>query len=135
MRKNSLISGRVLKAIKSLDSKYSELEEYNVNYWSKYLLSVWLIFGAFINFLFYCLLFVEINFTQKLIVVYISILLSTTFLLIINTASSVNYEANKVYKLLNRVMILNNIGLFNKRFKSRNKSLMAYSSKVKVNTI
>jgi hypothetical protein len=135
MRKNSLISGRVLKAIKSLDSKYSGLEEYNVNYWSKYLLSVWLIFGGFINFLFYCLLFVEINFIQKLIVVYISILLSTTFLLIINTASSVNYEANKVYKLLNRVMILNNIGLFNKRFKSRNKSLMAYSSKVKVSTI
>jgi hypothetical protein len=32
-------------------------------------------------------------------------------------------------------MILNNIGLFHKRFKLRNESLMAYSSKVKVNTI
>ncbi len=58
-----------------------------------------------------------------------------TFLLIINTTSSVNYEANKIYKLLNRVMILNNFGLFRKRFKTRNKSLMAYSSKIKVNTI
>ncbi len=71
MRKNALISRRVLKAIKSLNSKYSELEEYNVNYWSKYLLSVWLIFGTFITFLFYCLFFVEINFIPKLIVVYI----------------------------------------------------------------
>jgi hypothetical protein len=93
-----------LRFFRDLDAKYSELNEYDSNFWSKYLLSIWLIFGAVVNFILYVFLFADLNIIFKLICGYISVLFILIFIFIISTASSVNYEANKIYKPLNHIM-------------------------------
>ncbi len=52
------------------------------------------------------------------------------FSFIISTASSVNYEANKIYKTLNQIMVNNSLRRYG--FQTRNELLNAYSRKVKV---
>ena len=97
----------MMKMIRSLNSLYSEINEYNTKFWSKYLLSIWLIMGSLINIILYLLLFSEINILFKIIFIFGLIIFITTFLFIINTSSSVNYEANKSYKLFNSLMASN----------------------------
>ncbi len=52
------------------------------------------------------------------------------FLYLITNASSVNYEANKMYKLLNHIMVYNSSSRL--RFSTRNHLMIAYSTKIKV---
>jgi hypothetical protein len=70
---------------------------------------------------------------SKLVVGYGLGFLALTFLLIISTASSVNYEANKIYKLLNQIIFY--YGLRRIRVQTRNDLLNAYSRKIKVKTL
>jgi hypothetical protein len=97
----------VLRIIRNLDAKYSELDEYNQELWSKYLLSIWLIAGFFINFSLYHSFFSEMTVILKLMSGYFTAFTFLAFLFIIINASSVNYEANKMYKLLNHIMVYN----------------------------
>ena len=78
-----------------------------VSFWSKYLLSIWLILGSVITNCLYFMLFIEMNIILKYLIGYFVILIIISFLFIINTVSSVNYEANKSYKLLNSIMVFN----------------------------
>jgi hypothetical protein len=121
---------QVLRIIRNLDSKYSELDECNQEIWSKYLLSIWLILGTIINFYLYPFFFAEMDVTQKLIAGYGISFPFLAFLFILNNASSVNFEANKMYKLLNRIMVYNSSSRL--RFSTRNHLMIAYSTKIKV---
>ncbi len=121
---------KVLKMIQNLDAKYSELDKYNQEFWSKYLLSIWLMAGAVINFSLYSLYFGKMTVTLKSIVGYFTALTFLGFLFIIINASSVNYEANKMYKLLNHIMVYNSWSQM--RFSTRNHLMIAYSTKIKV---
>jgi hypothetical protein len=121
---------QILIIIRNLDAKYSELDECNQEIWSKYLLSLWLIVGTIINFLLYSLFFTEMTVTQKVISGYRATILFVGFLFIITNASSVNYEANKMYKLLNHIMVYNSSSRL--RFSTRNNLMIAYSIKIKV---
>jgi hypothetical protein len=53
------------------------------------------------------MVFMEINKPVKYIIGYMITIVIISFLFIMNTASSVNYEANKSYKLLNSIMVFN----------------------------
>jgi hypothetical protein len=108
----------VLRIIRNLDAKYSELDEYNQEFWSKYLLSIWLIAGFFINFSLYHSFFSEMTVILKLMSGYFTAFTFQAFLFIITNASSVNYEANKMYKLLNQIMVYNSSSRL--RFSTRN---------------
>jgi hypothetical protein len=121
---------QVLRIIRNLDAKYSELDECNQEIWSKYLLSIWLIVGTLINFHLYPLFFVKMTVTQKLISGYRAAFTFLGFLFLITNASSVNYEANKMYKLLNHIMVYNDWSQM--RFSTRNHLMIAYSTKIKV---
>jgi hypothetical protein len=121
---------QVLRIIQNLDAKYSELDECNQEIWSKYLLSIWLISGTFINFYLYPLFFAEMTVINKLIGVYGVAFAFLFSLFIITNASSVNYEANKMYNLLNHIMVYNSLSRL--RFSTRNDLKIAYSTKVKV---
>jgi hypothetical protein len=121
---------QVLRIIRNLDSKYSELHKYNQEFWSKYLLSIWLISGAFINFSLYHLFFAEMTVILKLMTGYSTAFAFLGVLFIISNASSVNYEANKMYKLLNHIMVYNRSSRL--RFSTRNDLMIAYSTKIKV---
>jgi hypothetical protein len=121
---------QVLRIIRNLDVKYSELDECNQEIWSKYLLSIWLIYGTFINFLLYPLFFAEMTVISKFNNAYGAAFAFLGFLYIITNASSVNYEANKMYKLLNHIMVYNSWSRL--RFSTRNNLMIAYSTKIKV---
>jgi hypothetical protein len=126
VKRNLSNSTKILRSIRNLDAIYAELNEYNREFWSLYLLLIWLIFGLIINFYTYFCFFAELNIILKPFVVYGLVTGISIFLFIISTASSVNYEANKIYKHLNQIMVyysLNHI-----RFKKRN----FYSQKIKV---
>ena len=96
------------KILFQLNLIYSEINEYNTSFWSKYLLSIWLILGSVINLTLYFLLFFKFNLIMKTLFAYVLSLIIMKFVFIMNTASSVNYEANKSYKLLNSIMVFNN---------------------------
>jgi hypothetical protein len=121
---------QILRIIRNLDAKYSELDECNQEIWSKYLLFMWLIVGTFINFLLYPLSFSKMTVSQKFISGYRVTIVFLGFLYIITNASSVNYEANKMYKLLNHIMVYNSLSRL--RFSTRNHLMIAYSTKIKV---
>ena len=106
-KKKILLRKTFLQIIHSLNSLYSEINEYNTKFWSKYLLSIWLIMGSLINSVIFMIFFSQINKFFKIPLIYGLFILIITFLLIINTSSSVNYEANKSYKLLNSLMVSN----------------------------
>ena len=97
----------IIKNIFSLDSLYSEINEYNTKLWSKYLLTIWLIMGSLISLTLFVIISSKINNLMRILCSFGLFLFITTFLLIINTSSSVNYEANKSYKLFNSLMASN----------------------------
>jgi hypothetical protein len=104
VRRKKINNENFFRFIQDLDAKYSELNEFDRKYWSKYLLSIWLIFVALVNFGLYVFLFTDLDIIFKLITGYGSALLILIFTFTISSASSVNYEANKVYKPLNHIM-------------------------------
>ncbi len=121
---------QVLRIIRNLDAKYSELDECNQEIWSKYLLSIWLISGTFINFYLYPLFFAEMTVINKLMIGYGATCVFLFVLFLITNATSVNYEANKMYRLLNHIMVYNRLSRL--RFSTRNDLMIAYSTKIKV---
>jgi hypothetical protein len=126
-QKTSLLS--IERVINSLDSSYVEIDDYNKSFWSKYLLTIWLILGSQTVTALYCLLFVK-DIIFKLIIGYAFVVWVLTFLFVLNTASSVNYEANKSYKLLNIFMATNRSGFV--RYETRNALIKFQSIKIKV---
>jgi hypothetical protein len=121
---------KVSTIIRNLDAKYSELDKFNQEFWSKYLLSIWLMAGTIINFSLYSVFFSEMNLINKLMSGYSTVFAFLAFIFIITNASSVNYEANKMYKLLNHIMVYNSSSRL--RFSRRNHLMIAYSTKIKV---
>jgi hypothetical protein len=123
-------STKILRSIHKFNAIYSEINEYNNQFWSLYLLSIWLIFGSLIIFLSYFFFFAELTIILKVFFGYAFVLITSIFLFIISNASSVNYEANKIYKLLNQIIVYNSLRRI--RYRTRNELLNAYSRKIKV---
>jgi hypothetical protein len=124
-------SQKIMRSIRSLDGIYSELNQYNRDFWSLYLLSIWLIFGLLLNFTTYFYFFAKLSLIIKLIVGYGLGFIILMFFITLISASSVNYEANKTYKLLNHIMVYNSFY----RIQTRNALLNWYSRKIKVKII
>ena len=103
---NSLVKGK--KEIKNIlhtsDALYREINEYNVTYWSKFLLLVWFSFGTPIVLFLNASLFLDILII-RIIMLYVALFCAFLFLLVLNSAASVNTEANKSYKLLNYYLV------------------------------
>jgi hypothetical protein len=95
---------KVLHILKNLDSIYEEIDDYNSNYWSKFLFIIWVTFATLINTMFYFIFFIEMNLILKIIFIYFTIQFLLILLLIINTTASVSLKANKSYSLLNSCM-------------------------------
>jgi len=95
----------IRKIIQNLSQIYSEIYYYNDNYWSKYLLTIWILHGSVISTTFYTALFGQMHKICRIVIIYVAIVLSITFLSIVNIASSVTLEVNRSYKILNHVMV------------------------------
>ena len=118
---------RIRETLLSFDSLYSEINEYNTTFWSKFLLVFWLTFGSFNVVFLYIILFNSLNFFIKIVLVYALLFWFFCFLFVIFTASSVTYYSNKSYKTLNSLIIS-----YSKHNKHR--YYTRFSTKMKVKT-
>jgi len=106
-QKNRLLN--LYKIIKQLNSIYSEIDEYNNNYWSKFLFWVWMLFGLMINTLLFTAIFGVMPLFIRLLFTFAAIFFVFILTFIISTASSVNLEASRSYELLNSHTLYSNI--------------------------
>jgi hypothetical protein len=104
-RKFKMTNYKMKNILKSLDSIISEINIHNNDFWSKYLMIVLMLviivfdIGLFESF------FGKMSLFFKIIVFYGSITIFLVFIILINTASSVSFEAKKSYNLLNKLFI------------------------------
>ena len=104
MKRLKRFSG-IRKILISMDKLYTEIDDYNENYWSKFLGVFWATYGLCFIMWVYFLFYVESTWVTKMIMFYGSILFGITFLFVIFTASSVNYAVKQSYKTLISVYI------------------------------
>jgi hypothetical protein len=107
-KKYKMSNYRMKNISKSLNSIISEINTYNNDFWSKYLIIVLIIFIIALDLVLFQSIFGKINFFFKMILFYVSCSLFSLLMILINTASSVSFEANKSYKLLNKLFITYN---------------------------
>jgi hypothetical protein len=107
-KKYKMNNYRMKNILKSLNSIVSEINTYNNDFWSKYLMIVLIIFIIALDLLLFQSIFGKMNFSLKMILFYVSCSIFSFLMLLINTASSVSFEANKSYKLLNKLFITDN---------------------------
>ena len=100
---NHRMNSHYIKAIINEFNKiYSDINEYNSNYWSIYLLIIWINFGVLITFSTYDLLFDKENVILfKLLSILVVFIYSSIFLMIINISSAIYIDSNNSYKLFN----------------------------------
>ena len=96
---------RIKETLQSFNSLYSEINEYNKTFWSKFLGVFWLTYGLNIVMYLYITLFIPMAFFILIILIYVMIVIIISFLFIIITASSVTYSANKSYKTMNSLYV------------------------------
>ena len=95
----------IVSQLKAMNSLYKEINEYNSQFWSQYFLVFWFNMGSSISIYIYIVLFSGLNIIQKVTVFYSLICFCILSLFMVFTASSVNYEAKKSYKILNHLFV------------------------------
>ena len=116
---NRMNTNRIRNILVTHDSLYRELNEYNLTFFSKFILIIWSILGFIIINLIYLIIFGRIQILLKITVIYLFIFYTIMFLFILSIASSVNSESNKTYKLLNSFVIKYNYNNNSKLDKKR----------------
>ncbi len=99
-------STNVQQINKKLTSIYAEIKEYNDNYWAKFLFCVLVSMIFNLNMTSFKILFGKMDLFSRLMIIIYDILFMLLLLILTNTSASVNFEANKSYKLLNKLMIM-----------------------------
>jgi hypothetical protein len=93
--------------LKTLNSTISEINTYNNDLWSMYLMIVLMLVITALDSILFQSIFGKMSLFFKIILIYGSSILFLLLIMFINTASSVSFEANKSYKLLNKLFITN----------------------------
>ena len=120
------VSKKILvKICNNFDLIYTEINDYNSKFWSKYFLVFWTTLGTLNVFLLYIAVFVDLVIIYKLMFFYVFTLFLVFFLFVILSASSVNRESNNTYKILNSLFVFhysnkNLIDFRNKRKRNQN---------------
>jgi hypothetical protein len=99
---------RMKNILKSLNSIISETNTYNNDFWSKYLMIVLILVTISLDLVLFQSIFGKSNFFIKTILFCASCSQFSLLMILINTASSVSFEAKKSYKLLNKLFIIYN---------------------------
>jgi hypothetical protein len=107
-KKYKMANHRMKNILISLNSIASEIDTYNNDLWSKYLMIVLMLVIIAIDLLFFEAIFGKMSLIFRIILSYGSGILFLLLIILINTASSVSFEANHSYKLLNKLFITNN---------------------------
>jgi hypothetical protein len=107
-KKYKMSNYRMKNILKSLNSIISEINTYNNDFWSKYLMVALIIVILALDLVLFQSIFGKTNFIIKMILFYGSCTTFSLLMILINIASSVSFEANKSYKLLNKLFITYN---------------------------
>jgi hypothetical protein len=107
-KKYKITNHRIKDILISLNSIILEINTYNTEFWSKYLMIVLMLVILVFDILFFQAIFGKMSFFFKMLFFYGSCLVFILLIILINTASSVSFEANKSYKLLNKLFIISN---------------------------
>jgi hypothetical protein len=107
-KKYKITNYKMKNILKSLDSIISEINIHNNDFWSKYLMIVVITVILVVDLIFFVAIFGKLNFSFKIAIIYASGVVFLFLIILINTASSVSFEANKFYKLLNKLFITYN---------------------------
>ena len=85
--KNRIIlnNKRAKNLMTELNSIYSEIEDYNQNYWSKYLFWVWILYSTIINMFLYLAIFSKLSYLLRFVSLYGSIVFIFALILMINS--------------------------------------------------
>lgn len=97
-------SKSLLRAIESLASIHREISAYNENFWSMFLLFVWLMYGIVIVLCIFILFFSPMNAFIKIGYSYMTAIIVITFLFVMVNAASVNLKTRKSYRYLNSLV-------------------------------
>jgi hypothetical protein len=104
-KKYRITNQRMKNILKAWNSIISEINTYNNDLWSKYLMFVLISDIIVLDLALFETVFGKMNFFFKMLAFYISNTLFLLLIILINTASSISLEANKSYKLLNKLFI------------------------------
>ena len=108
------INSRVLKQkniwriCKDLTETYAEINEYDTNYWSKFLLLLWLTFGTIISMLLFIITIVGIeNIMIRIMLSFYAIIDSLFLLVSVKYSAQIFSESEMTYHLLHKYFHLN----------------------------
>ena len=104
-KKYKMTNYKMKNILKSLDSIISEINTYNNDLWSKYLMIVLMLVTIIFDIDLFESLFGKMSLFFRIILFYVSILFFLLLIILINTASSVSFEAKETYKLSNKLFI------------------------------
>jgi hypothetical protein len=104
-RKYKMTNHKMKNILISLDSIISEINTHNNDLWSKYLMIVLILVIITLDLVLFESIFGKMSLFFKIILFYASIVLFLLLIILINTASSVSFEAKKTYKILNKLFI------------------------------
>ena len=95
----------IVSQLKAMNSLYKEINEYDSQFWSQYFFVFWVNVLCVISITIYTVFLSDFAFIFKIIVFYTMITFFGLLLFMVFTASSVNYEAKKSYKILNHLFV------------------------------
>jgi hypothetical protein len=106
-KKYKMTNHKMKNILISLDSIISEINTYNNDFWSKYLIIVLISVIIALDFALLEAIFGKMILFFKILLFYSSCAMFLLLIILINIASSVTFEANKSYNLLNKLFITN----------------------------
>jgi hypothetical protein len=104
-KKYKTTNNRMKNILKLLNSIAREMNTYNNDLWFKYLMIVLISVILVLDLVLFETIFGEMSFFSTALMFYASSVVFLLLMILINTASSVTFEANKSYKLLNKLFI------------------------------
>ena len=100
-RKQSI---NVWNILREMNSVYDEINEYNSNYWSKFLAIIWITFSFIISSAIFLSLFTKVVIYLKIIITLFALIFSIILIFIIHISSVIYIEINNSYVLLNSII-------------------------------
>jgi hypothetical protein len=104
-KKYKMTNNRMKNILKSLNSIAREINTYNNDFWSKFLMIVLISAVLVLDLVLFEAIFEKMSFFLTALMFYASSVVFLLLIILINTASSVSFEANKSYKLLNELIL------------------------------
>jgi hypothetical protein len=96
---------KLMSILEFLKEIYSEISDYNHNYWSKYLCVNLALVISVMNVTLFHTLYGEISFYFKIFLIYANIFFTLILFILLVSASDIHSEVKRTYKLLNKLFI------------------------------